>query len=344
MVVRSLSDFKILLQGALQGTEDSYDELREGRTPAIKTYLIETNRPVSAISPIGTNWRSIDSMGWYAAEGRGIEGNVFLDATSPRVWRVFSLQNAAQSDALVRGWIDGNHGLDDCWISRKQMLAWERQPGWRQRGVGLRFHDGLVDPDSRGYFSFKAWHGANRHLPDLENLLQAAMKRFAVYSVRWQRIEHGSAVLTAECYSHGKITFNRATSVDEVLNFSSAVADRYEQALIAANAARDRTMGAFELDFAQELDLDAFGEVVTAARGPMKLWLTEVESESDFRRYRGVDMHTWDRVFLDVGLDYAYMTIPGRGCVNAAPRLATIQGEDNAGRTEIFHDGVEMFA
>ena len=78
--------------------------------------------------------------------------------------------------------------------------------------------------------------------------------------------------------------------------------------------------------------------------GDMRLWLIEFESEPDFRRYKGVDLHNWDRVFLDVGTDYAYLTIPRKGCVNAAPRIATIQGEDNAGRTQIFFDGVELFA
>ncbi len=42
----------------------------------------------------------------------------------------------------------------------------------------------------------------------------------------------------------------------------------------------------------------------------MKLWLTETERQKDFARYKGVDLHTWDRVFIDVGVNYAYLTIP----------------------------------
>lgn len=75
----------------------------------------------------------------------------------------------------------------------------------------------------------------------------------------------------------------------------------------------------------------------------MKLWLVEIESGDDFKRFKGIDLHTWDRVLLDVGLDFAYLTVPGKGCVNAAPRIATIQGENSAGRTSICHDGVEIF-
>ena len=46
---------------------------------------------------------------------------------------------------------------------------------------------------------------------------------------------------------------------------------------------------------------------------------------------------------MDMGPIYAYLTVPGKGCVNAAPRIATVQGEDNAGKTSIYFDGVEMF-
>lgn len=63
-----------------------------------------------------------------------------------------------------------------------------------------------------------------------------------------------------------------------------------------------------------------------------------------FKRFRGVDLHTWDRVSISMGEDFAHLTIPGDGCVNAAPRIATLQGEDNAGRTTISFDGVELFA
>lgn len=121
------------------------------------------------------------------------------------------------------------------------------------------------------------------------------------------------------------------------------IAKRYDGSLKMATELRNTTMGAFEIDFSQEINLDAFSDVVMKGTGEMKLWLVETQKEIDFRRFRGVDLHTWDRVLLDVGPDFAYLTIPGKGCVNAAPRIAVIQGEDNAGRTSIFHDGVEIF-
>jgi hypothetical protein len=121
------------------------------------------------------------------------------------------------------------------------------------------------------------------------------------------------------------------------------MANKYFDSLVAATKLRDTSMGAFEINFSQEINLNAFSQKVLKGTGEMKLWLVEIESEDDFKRFKGLDLHTWDRVLLDVGPDFAYLTIPGKGCVNAAPRIATIQGENSAGRTSICHDGVEIF-
>jgi hypothetical protein len=175
-------------------------------------------------------------------------------------------------------------------------------------------------------------------------VLSSAHEKFAISSTRGQKISGGSVAISAEWYSTGKVTINRAVDVEEVMLSISDIANRYEDSLLEATKIRDTKMGAFELDFTQTIDLDSFSKTVAMGRGTMNLWLVETESEPDFRRFRGVDLHTWDRVFMDLGTDYAYLTVPGKGCVNAAPRIATVQGEDNAGKTSIYFDGVEMFA
>ncbi len=173
--------------------------------------------------------------------------------------------------------------------------------------------------------------------------MERAKASFAISSVRWQLRRGNDNVLTAECYSDGKITFNRAFDLDDVLTFSFEMARRYNEALDVAGRAREASMAPFEFAFSQPVDLNAFATAVGMGREPMRLWLTEVDSSENMRSFRGVDMHTWDRVLLDIAPDHGYLTIPATGCVNAAPRIATIQGEDNSGRTSIYMDGVELF-
>lgn len=344
VVIRTLRELKETLQGLFEGNERTLQLYGETHAPQLKVYLTESNVQLDGAPPPEGAWRAMDRTGWYFLDDAPSTGRVFLNAGSDRVWRLLSILDINRSDGFRDGWVSRTKGLDYCWLSRRVLTMWDGQEGWHQRGVGLRFDDGLQPEDEGNSFSLKAWRGSAEPLPGLDQLLEEAKRRFAISSVRWQRREGDSALMTAEVYSDGKITFNRATDAEEVLNFTSTIADRYEKSLTSASDLRGRRLAPFELVFSQNVNLDAFSEHVTSGKGPMKLWLTELESEPDFRRYRGVDMHTWDVVFLSIAPSYGYLTIPRNGCVNAAPRLATIQGEDNAGNTQIFVDGVELFA
>jgi hypothetical protein len=344
-LISSLLDFKNCVQATFEGNEDSLHAFGKTYSTQLKVYLVENN--VGVLSDAGCPdgiWHPLDAEGWYTNRGGIYPDSIFLDASSNRVWRVYSLAPASESDILVEKWVGNRRGLDFCWLSRNQMFYWERAEQWRMRGIGVHFADGLTPEVEAANLSLKVWHGAFRYFPDLQDILDRAEKQFAVRSVRWQKVVNGSVAISAEWYSNGKVTVNRGVDVDEVLAAVTELSLRYNDSLGAATKLRDATAAAFEFDFSQEIKLDAFAGTVSMGKGDMKLWLAEIESERDFRRFRGVDLHTWDRVSLDVGTNFAYLTVPGRGCVNAVPRLAVIQGEDNAGKTSIFYDGVEIFA
>ena len=315
------------------------------RFTQLKGFLIESNRPLKELplpSDYGS-WRKLDSSNWYINDGGEFSESLFIDTSRDRVWILYSLLGASESNIAVSKWVSDNIGLDRCWLSRNQLMHYHKLESWKEKGVGLKFVDGLTPETNASNFSLKAWYGASRKLAGLDEIINQAKEKFAVYSTRWQKINNGSVVISSEWYSNGKVTINRALDVDEALLSVSNMANRYEDALVDATKLRDKKMGAFELDFTQNIDLKSFSDTVSMGRGIMNLWLVETESKPNFRRFRGVDLHTWDRVLMDVGQNYAYITIPNKGCVNAAPRIATLQGEDNAGKTSIFFDGVEVF-
>lgn len=344
-MIETLQDVKEFIQATLDGNEESLAAFGKTYLTQLKCYLVEsTGQDVRRIGcPIGT-WHSLDAPGWYANEEDKRSSGLFLDASQGRVWRLYSLLDAVESDGLVDKWIRSTRGLDYAWLSRYHMFRWEQSGTWKLRGIGLRFSDGLTPIDEQGHFSLKAWHGAAQYLRGLQELLDVARDNFAIHSARWQKIADGSVSVSSEWYSNGKVTVNRGVDVDEVLAHISDMAFQYQDALSFASELREDELGAFEFNFAQKVDLDAFSNVVARGIGDMRLWMLEVESEPDFRRFKGLDLHTWDRVFLDLGEDFAYLTIPAKGCINAIPRLAVIQGEDNGGKTDIFYNGERVFA
>jgi hypothetical protein len=343
--VHSLRDFKELLQAGFESNEESLEAFGKTYSTQLKAYLIESNRstPDNLRSSL-VSWSKIDPAGWYLNQDSNSPNTLFLDSTRDRVWILYSLLDATESDFIVENWIKNANDLDSCWLSRGLLLHWEKLSGWSRRGMGLRFSDGLSPEESAANFSLKAWHGANRYVQGLDEILRMAQDEFAIYSVRFQKRSAGSISISAEWYSNGKVTINRAADVDEVLISIAEMANRYADSLKEATSLRDKTLAAFEIDFSQGIDLNSFSSTVAKGKGNMNLWLVEIEAEPDFRRFKGVDLHTWDRVMLDVGPDFVYLTIPGKGCVNGAPRLAVVQGEDNSGRASIYHDGLEVFA
>jgi len=344
-IIRTFFEMKNRIQANLEENEESLSPYDKIYSKQLKAYLIESNKIINDINcPAGYGrWERLDTSNWYVNQGGNYPGYLFLDTSRRRVWILYSLLSAEEFDAITEKWLTANIGLDKCWLSRKHLLRWEHIANWHQKGLGLRFSDGLSPEEEAGNFSLKAWHGAVERIQGLDELLRLAKDKFAIYSSRWQKISEGSVKISAEWYSNGKVTINKALDVDDVFLTISDMANHYEDALVEATDLRDKKMGAFELNFTQNIDLDAFSSTVTAGKGIMNLWLIETESKPLFRRFKGIDLHTWDRILMDVGPDYAYLTIPGQGCVNAAPRIATIQGEDNSGNTSIFYDGDEVF-
>jgi hypothetical protein len=345
--IETLRELESLFQAGFERNEESLDEFGKTKSTQLKAYLVESNLPINNIPcPTITDiWHKLESSNWYSIRDASSPNSLFLDTSRGRIWVLYSLMDAQKSDYLINKWVKDTRCLDKCWLSRNQLLHWENlSNGWIERGIGIKFSDGLSPEETAGNLSFKAWYGVNRNIPGLSSLIQNAKNDFAIASTRWQKRSEDGGSLSVEWYSNGKVTINRATNVDEVLMWVGEMADRYTESLMHATDLRNSNMGAFEIDFTQGIDLDAFSDTVSKGRGNMNLWLIEMEKSPDFRRYKGVDLHTWDRILLDVGLDYVYLTVPGDGCINAAPRLAVTQGEDNAGKAAIYHDGEEVFA
>lgn len=344
--ISTLLEFKECVQANFEGNEASLQAFGKTYSKQLKAQLIESGeRTPSEVGAPDGSWGPMDAPGWYTNREGENPNSFFLDASAPRIWKLYSLIDATVFKSAVDRWVEKARGVDKVWLTRDHMFHLGKEPEWAQRGVGITFNDGLAEDDeNQANLSLKAWHGAYDRLPELRRLIDLAQKQFAVYSVRWQKKTTGAVTISAEWYSDGRVTVNRGADVDEVLSFITEMSVEYGSSLEEATNLRDQGLGAFEYNFSQEVNLDAFSATVARGTGDMKLWLVEVESEPDFRRFKGVDLHTWDRVLLDLGERYAYLTIPRKGCVNAVPRLAVVQGEDNTGKTEVFYDGEKVFA
>src|SRR5208283_1985968 len=170
--LQTFAEMKNLLQAGFEDNEESLSNFGATYSTQLKAYLIESNLNLSDLpcpDEYG-RWKKLDAEHWHVNDGGHSPGTFFLDSTRERVWILYSLLDASESDGAVSKWIEGINGLDRCWLSRNQLLSFGRVESWKEKGIGLKFSDGLTPEENAGNFSLKAWYGgATRQLIGLED-------------------------------------------------------------------------------------------------------------------------------------------------------------------------------
>lgn len=332
-VPKSLTEFKEAALSNLRANSES-DVVR---SPHLKVQLVESNVVDVPSIPGCSDWRVLDGTSrWYVCDGP--DGYFVLNKANDRVWALYSMIKVGPFVKAVDSWIGGDLKLDNCWISQGCLRRTMEVLNWSERGIGLRFEDCTAKGSSRTSISIKAWYGDDARVGEL---FSKAREDFSINSLRMKSLADDET--TSEWYTSGRITFNSSEDVDTAIYAVTDVCNRYGDELARATSLRDSERGSFEFEFSRDVDLDRYEAGVSKGMSDLKLWMVKTEDQGDFRRFKGVDTHTWDTVFLDLGQDYAYMAVPGDGCVNAAPRMVAVQGESVTGRTRVYYDGNEIF-
>jgi len=104
--ITTLGDLKGRLQAGFENNEESLEEFGKTYSTQLKAYLIESNRSVDVAGcPIG-KWQGLDSTGWYGNRDKNLSNTLFLDGTRERVWIIYSVLDAAESDLAIKNWVE----------------------------------------------------------------------------------------------------------------------------------------------------------------------------------------------------------------------------------------------
>ena len=330
---KTLFDFKEQALSNLRANSD-----RESRKQThLKVQLIEVNTDELPRMDGFSEWRKLDgASAWYICDNAS--DYYVVNKVNGRVWAVYSLAKAESFNRKTDSWINGNLKLDNCWTSSSSIQRLMKDMDWSERGIGLRYEDCTAPDNDRTSVSIRAWYGNDSRIG---RMFSEARNDFSVSSLRLK--SNSDDETKSEWYTDGRVTVNSSEDVDTVIYTVGEVADHYCGELEQATKWRDQEKGSFEFSFSRKVDLERYEARITKGTKDLKMWMVKTEGTEDFVRFGGVDMHTWDRVFLDMGEDFAYMTVPGNGCVNAAPRLVTVQGETVTGKTKVFYNGDEIF-
>ena len=330
---RTVFDFKEQALSNLRANSDADSKMRSH----LKVQLVEVNTDtLPCIDGFG-EWRKLDGSNSWCICNNASDFYV-VNKVNSRVWALYSLARADSFIKTTDSWINGNLLLDNCWISSCSIQNQMKKMDWMERGIGLRYEDRTAPDKDRTSVSIRAWYGNDVRIG---NLFSAARDDFATSSLRLK--SNSDDETKSEWYVDGRITVNSSEDIDTVIYTIGEVANHYRDELDQATRWRDKEMGSFEFSFSRKVDLERYESRISKGTKDLKMWMVKTEDSEGIVRFGGVDMHTWDRILLDMGRDFAYMTIPGKGCVNAAPRLAVVQGEMVTGKTKVFYNGDEIF-
>ena len=149
---QSFAEMKNLFQAGLEGNKESLTRFGATYWTQLKAYLLESNRQVKDLpnAPNDSIWKSLDAPHWYINIGGSTPGSLFLDASRERVWILYSLLKAEDSDNAISKWIGGKKGLDRCWLSYNHLMHYKKIESWVEKGIGLIFADGLTPKADAG--------------------------------------------------------------------------------------------------------------------------------------------------------------------------------------------------
>ncbi len=304
---------------------------------ALKSYLIESNLGEPPIISGFTQWQSIGGS-WYSCNSQS--GYFILNVGNGRIWTLHTLMPVKLADKIVDLWLR-NTGLDRCWFTGDYLSNYGKKNGWKEKGVGIRYRNATTSPSDGVHFSLKTWYDEGLD-KDIRTIIETARDRFVTTSVRWRTEGTEGNTINTEWYNDGKITTYYSDDVDKLISVIESIGDQYTKSLRQFEEYRNQKRSAFEFQFKCRVSLDEYSESLRSGKSGLKLWMRETERDADMRRFSGIDLHTGDRILLDMADSYAYMTIPGKGCVNAAPRFLAVNGENALGKIKVFYEGAEI--
>lgn len=344
--IEGRQDFLNLIDYILENNHKKYSEFGKWNNPQIKTYLIESNVSSETINNQENFCNFIikktRDKNFYRISSKNFRNAGFLETSNNRIWKFFSPVVSDISDRIVTELVDNTIYLDRCWHTNQQLEKLELS--YKFRGIGISYTDFFEkNKDERSGISLKLWtKGAlKKHEKEIYEFVE---NKFARRSTRIQEIIDGKSIFLKEVFFNGKITTTFAKSPEEIINFSTNLQQNYIDILKKIENERGVFGSPVELLFKEKLPIDKIVNYFKSGKNPFRLWLSPIEKKENFVRLFGVDLHTGEKIGLDIGEDFIWINIPKKTCGNAGLRIPTILCSSFPYRVQLKLGGEELIA
>lgn len=342
------------LKESLQAwTSDSYEEvkeeqrLEEGQT-YLKSYLIETDRESLSQNFLDQEELNIKVLptndeGFFHLRARGYSPNgttdLYLDELDDRFWVVHSVAPREATDSIVEKLIFPRFTkLDYPWLPNKMLEDIGRQPGSIFRRFSLKFEDEFSKEENGkipdvGGLSMQLWGETAlkvlKTLRDNEDLRQSTP--LSTVGIK-KELEDETVIDDITYYSkftaRGDSVDGHFQQVQNLKNTYSELLHRIEDDHSIKHGSKGSggtiSGSPLLLVFNREIEaLDEFMDALFSSKKPFRLWGVRNQLEEEYYRVSSVDLHTGDKLNLEICPEWIRIYLPEDSCGNVILRLFT---------------------
>jgi hypothetical protein len=342
------------LKESLQAwTSDSYEDvkeeqqLEEGQT-YLKSYLIEADRDglsddFTEEEDLNIRISSTEDDGFLHLRARGYSSDgptdLYLDELDDRFWVIHSVGSRDATDDIVDDLIFPRFTqMDRAWLPNEFLEKIGSRPENIFRRFSLKFEDEFSEEENGeipdvGGLSMQLW--GNNASTVLETLRENEdLRRSTPLSTVGIKRELDDEAVIDDITYYSKFTA-RGDSVDGHFKQVYDLKNNYSELLhkiedeYSIKYSTDKRGGHVEgtpllIDFDREIEeLEEFMDELFSSKKPFRLWGVRNQLEEDYYRISSVDLHTGDKLNLEVCPDWVRIYLPEDSCGNVVLRLYT---------------------
>lgn len=320
------------------------EDLEVGKPPDLKSYILETNKPLAKQYVINDTCISIEDTGLehvkilVAKMETGPPAHYYLDRTDRRFLVLHTNDQVTITDPIIKKIITSDkHQFDSAWLHTDMLKLIAKSFGNRPLGYGVRYEDifktddSPIDPrtdlkiDVSGAISGKILELIQGH-SDIKPMI-------GYEKVFINRGTPHDGVLETLEYS-GRFRLVRGNSIDEHMSLITHVTKMYRETVEAVENKRIRARGtqagfsiegnSFTFEFERDIeDWNRLLPKIFNSKEPFRIWGLRTDAGDGVQKILCVDMHTGDQLDVEVGDGMMRVFLPYPACGNVVLRLYT---------------------
>jgi len=342
MSISTRKDLTNFFQSSLEKSSDIEQEKDEEDLPlkTLKSYIIESNlirMPQLKIKGININFKDTkdNTLKIMNASDGTNKAKFFGDFLDKRFLIFYSFDNTKFTDKIINSMVSApKSNFDYPWFFNSFMKRTGEYGG--NESFSVKFENEFVrdgkEINNVDKLSMRLWGGNGIKI--IDELDTTSLNRGLSLSNIGIKFGSDGSFIKENISFNGKFTLLNGTSINEHFHLLTKIKSEYGKIVQKIESNRiEYTLSGEKvnivgepifIEFNEEIeDLKYFIKVLTSSTKPFRLWGINQFIEKDYVSTKGIDLHTGDKIDMDITKNWMRIYLPNGSCGNVITRLLT---------------------